>query len=219
MDRLIALAQANFFKDLSPESRKALADICFLREVKKRELLFAEGDKGHSLYLLSRGDVQLYKSAPNGAEIVIKLIRPGEVFAEVVLFELDRFPVSAVALSDSAVFLLPRREIHHLLEREDFRSDFIAMLMRKQRYLAQRLYEMGTSDVEARFFQFLRDRFGPQRVIQLDLSKKDVAAAIATTPESLSRLIQRLGADGVLTWRGKTLEWTGDHAKGGPHVA
>ena len=93
MDPLLILAQANFFKELSPESRKALADIAISREVKKRDLLFAEGDKGHSIYLLNRGTIQLFKTAPDGAEIVIKLIQPGEVFAEVILVEQDRYPV------------------------------------------------------------------------------------------------------------------------------
>ncbi|OGV47076.1 MAG: hypothetical protein A2X46_09910 [Lentisphaerae bacterium GWF2_57_35] len=213
MDWLITLAQANFFKDLSPESRKALAEIAISRDVKKRELLFAEGDKGHSIYLLNSGTVQLFKTAPDGNEIVIKLIQPGEVFAEVVLVEQDRYPVSAVALTDCVLFLFPRRDLHRLLEREDFRNDFIAMLMRKQRYLAERIYDLSTRDVEERLFRFLREHYGTRTDIRLTLSKKDIAAAIGTTPETLSRLIQKLSEKGVLSWQGKEIELIGDKAK------
>ena len=205
MDRIAVLSQAHFFKDLSEDGRKALADIAILREVKKRTLLFAEGDKGHSMYLLNRGDIQLFKAAPDGSEVVIKLIQPGEVFAEVVLFERDRYPVSAMALSDSMIFLFPRQDVHRLLAREDFRNDFIAMLMRKQRYLAERIVDLTSRDVETRLFRFFEERFKGQKDIRLTVSKKDVAAAIGTTPETLSRLIQKLGHAGVLTWEGKEI--------------
>lgn len=43
------------------------------------------------------------------------------------------------------------------------------------------------------------------RSIELDISKKDFAAAISTTPESLSRLITRLSGDGAIEWKGRTL--------------
>ncbi len=205
MDRLIALGQANFFKGLSDDSRKALADICIAREVRRREILFAEGDPGHSIYLLDRGDVQLFKTAPDGAEVVIKVVAPGEVFAEVILFEQARYPVSAMTLTESRIFIFPRKDIHRLLTREDFRNDFIAMLMRKQRYLAERIYDLSTRDVEERFQRFLDERYRGQTVIAMGMSKKDVAAAIGTTPETLSRLIQRLEAEGALTWQGREI--------------
>jgi CRP-like cAMP-binding protein len=42
-------------------------------------------------------------------------------------------------------------------------------------------------------------------LIQTKLSKKDFAAAIGTTPETLSRLILRLKKEGRIEWEGKTI--------------
>ena len=109
------------------------------------------------------------------------------------------------AVANAEVLVFPREGIHRLLAEEDFRSDFIAMLLAKQRYLTERIQELTTKDVEERFFAFLRNQYGEQELIKTPLSKKDIAAAIGTTPESLSRLIQRLTDEGIIDWQGKEI--------------
>ena len=195
-----------FFKGLSEVHRRELADICTIRAVKKRDYLFHEGEKGSSMFLLIGGNVQLHKNTEDGREVVIRVIKPGDVFAEVVLFEKERYPVSARAVTDAEVLLFPRAGIHRLLAEEHFRNDFIALLMAKQRYLAERIQQLTTQDVEHRFFTFLRSQYGEKEIIQTPLSKKDIAAAIGTTPESLSRLIQRLSDDEIIAWQGKEIK-------------
>ena len=56
------------------------------------------------------------------------------------------------------------------------------------------------------FFLFLRDHYGAVAAITPSLSKKDIAAAIGATPESLSRLILRLQKRKVIDWKGKELK-------------
>lgn len=202
------LAESNFFKDLSRDSLKALGSICSVRELKKRAYLFREGEPGKAIYLLRRGALQLHKTAPDGSEVVIKIVQPSEVFAEVVLFERESYPVTAVALAPSEVIVFPRADVHLLLNTLSFRNDFIAMLMRKQRYLAERIVQQQAHDVESRLLWFLQEQFGNQKVVTLPISKKDVAAAIGTTPETLSRLLLKLKKRRVLTWNGKTLTRT-----------
>jgi CRP/FNR family transcriptional regulator len=199
------LAESNFFKDLSRDTLKALATIASMKELKKRDILFREGEVGRAIYLLKRGAIQLHKATPDGNEVVIKIVQPSEVFAEVVLFERESYPVTAVALSSSDVIIFPRAEVHQLLNTLSFRNDFIAMLMRKQRYLAERIVQQQAHDVEGRFLWFLKEQFGSQKVVTLPFSKKDLAAAIGTTPETLSRLILKLRKRKVLSWTGKTI--------------
>jgi CRP-like cAMP-binding protein len=199
------LAQSNFFKDLSLESQKQLASIGSLKDLKKRALLFRERDPGHAIYLLRRGAIQLHKTTPDGGEVVIKVVQPSEVFAEVVLFERENYPVTATALVASELIVFPCNDVHILLATPSFRNDFIAMLMRKQRYLAERLVQQSAHDVETRLLWFLKEQYGDQKVVQIAISKKDVAAAIGTTPETLSRLISKLKSRKILTWCGKTI--------------
>jgi CRP-like cAMP-binding protein len=205
MKMQLYINQSPFFKGLSEENRNELAVIGKVKEVKKRDYLFHEGDKGGSMFLLASGNIQLHKNTEDGREVVIRMIKPGDVFAEVVLFEKERYPVSARAVTQADVLIFPREGIHRLLAEEGFRNDFIAMLMAKQRYLTERIQELTTKDVEHRFFTFLRSQYGEQEIIKTPLSKKDIAAAIGTTPESLSRLILRLHDDQIIDWQGKEI--------------
>ncbi len=209
MDITAILSQLNFFQGLGEASRRALAEVCIPRDVAKGEVLFREGDEGHSVYVCNRGRVRLHKMAPDGTEVVIKVVRPGATFAEVVLFERERYPVTATAIEPCGLFLIPRREVRALLRRDDFRDDFIGMLMRKLRHLAERVPMLTTTDVEARLFHFLDEQFGSAPSVQSGLTKKEVAAAIGTTPETLSRLLARLDEEGRLQWSGRTIRRTG----------
>jgi CRP/FNR family transcriptional regulator len=197
--------QSPFFKGLAEAPRRELSSICKVHRMKKRGYLFHEGEPGSSMFLLTEGNIQLHKNTEDGREVVIRIVKPGEVFAEVVLFERERYPVSARAVADSAVLVFPKAGIHRLLAEEGFRNGFIAMLMAKQRYLAERIQELSTKDVEYRFFAFLRSHYGEKEHFHIPLSKKDIAAAIGTTPESLSRLILRLHEEKTIDWQGKQL--------------
>jgi CRP-like cAMP-binding protein len=199
------LENIDFFKGVSKKSRQALADICISKSLKKNELLFSEGDAGQSLYILVTGSIRIFKSAPNGRDTIIKVAQPGELFAEVVLFERETYPATAAALKTSTVYVLPKRRFHALLDAPDFRNDFILMLMKKQRYLADRLHALSSLDVEERFIRFLVEHFGKKNEYFMALSKKDLASAIGTVPETLSRLLARMQREGKLAMKGKSI--------------
>ena len=205
MDIQALLEQSDFFRTISASGRGAIAAICIPKVLRRREMLFMEGDQGHSMFLMAQGAVQLFKTSAAGKEVVIKLVRPGEIFGEVVIFEQELFPVSACALTPAQVFLLPKRQFDCLLEGEGFRREFIAMLLAKQRYLADQIFRLSALDVEQRFFHFLRDQYGEREEYLIDVTKRDAAAAIDALPETLSRLLLKLRDEGTVQWDGEHL--------------
>jgi CRP/FNR family cyclic AMP-dependent transcriptional regulator len=201
MNTYLMIDQARFFEGICRASKEALADLCMPWDRQKKSVLFHEGEAGEAMFLLARGRVGLHKMTPDGREVVIKVIKPGEVFAEVILFEEKIYPVTAVALTEVLVFKLSRRDLLGLLRQEDFRNDFIAMLLRKQRYLADKIRQLTSQDVEARLRAFLREQYGERERITAEINKKQLASAIGTAPETLSRLLLELKRRRLLTWK------------------
>jgi CRP-like cAMP-binding protein len=201
MDIYRILDQARFFEGISRSSKELLAKFCMPIERPKHATLFREGEPGEAMYLLARGRVSLHKLSPDGHETVIKVIKPGEVFAEVIIFEQKFYPVTAVTLTDILAFKLSRRDLRDLLRQEDFRNDFIATLLRKQRYLADKIQQMTSQDVEQRLRAFLREQYGERELIHAEINKKQLASSIGATPETLSRLLQDLKQRKCLTWK------------------
>lgn len=194
------LEKADFFATLCPYSKDSLATICELHKFKKKNFLFHENDQGKAIFLLVEGIIQLCKYTAAGKETVIKIVQPGEIFGEVILFEQDTYPVTAIALSDALLLEIPKKGIHQLLDKADFRNDFIAALMNKQRYLTRQISYLSSYDLEERLRLFLLEHYGQKSEIDCSLSKKDMAAALGATPESLSRLFARLKQAGNLIW-------------------
>jgi CRP-like cAMP-binding protein len=79
------------------------------------------------------------------------------------------------------------------------------MLLSKQRYLAEQIFRLSALDVEQRFFHFLREQYGEREEYLIDVTKRDVAAAIDALPETLSRLLLKLRDEGVAQWEGENL--------------
>ena len=110
-----------------------------------------------------------------------------------------------MAVTESRLFALGRGQFNDLLDNPDFRREFMGFLMKKQRYLTQRILYLTAFDLEERFFRFLQERYGKHYFYEITLSKKDFASAMGTIPETFSRLIQRLGKRGLIEWKGNSL--------------
>jgi CRP/FNR family transcriptional regulator len=199
VDISLLLDHSEFFRGITPANKAALAAICVPRTLSKREMLFVEGDRGDAMYILASGNVQIYKSGPSGKESAIKTIGPGEIFAEVILFEQNVYPASAIALKKSLAYSIDKRLFLRLLADERFRNDFMRLLMQKQRYLISRIHDLTSGSVETRFIRFLEEQYGRRRDYRLLIPKKDIAQAIGATSETFSRLINRMQKDGTMT--------------------
>ena len=199
------LVKTPFFLGFSAKNLETLVGITQSRTVAKKEVLFFEGTEGNFFCLLLGGMVQLSKSTAEGKDVVIKLIQPGEIFGEVILFEQDEYPVTATALAESNIGIIPKDKFVKLLDDREFRDEFIRILIGKQRYLAEQIKYLTAHDVEDRLFNFFYHQYKGAHEFECELSKKDLAATIAATPETLSRLILRLTNEGKLKWEGKKI--------------
>lgn len=200
------LGKNDLFRDMEPSSLERLGAHSARLRLTAGDVLFVEGANGTAFYLAEDGTIRLSKSGMDGQEITVRLVQAGEIFAEVILFENPTYPVNAVALTNSTVVSIPREIFLSMLDEKAFRNRFIANIMRKQRYLAERIRYLTTFDVEQRFFLFLNERYGKRGTYRIELPKKDISAAIGTIPETFSRLIQRLKRQGLLEWEGQDLK-------------
>lgn len=200
-----ALAKADYFRQLPPDYLTRLASICWLKKLKKRELLFSEGQEGFGFFLLLKGAIKVFRTSEAGKEVVIRLIKPGEVFGEVILFEEKIYPANARAIQDSTVLIIPKKQIYELLEKKPFRHAFIGMLFKKLHYLNQRLFMLTLQNVPERFFSFLITQYGKRDQYVINISKKEIAETLGIKPETFSRLLAELQRQEKIAWHKKQL--------------
>ncbi len=194
------IKQVAFFKNIPTTLLQTLVTHSKILQCKNREMLFHEQESGERFFFLLDGAVKLYKSNDAGKEVTIKMVQPGELFAELIIFEDNKYPVSAMAIKKSEILAIHRDQFRVLLEDTQIRDRFITSLMQRMRYLTQRLKHVQTEDVRTRFLRFLIEKYGIEQQYIIEISKKEIAYSIGTIPETFSRMVKALVAEEKITW-------------------
>ncbi len=110
-DELRALPSP-FFRSLADADLLVLGSAMAQRDYPAGQIVLLEGAASSVLYVVQAGRVKLFKtSARGGREQVLGLVRPGEMFNEVAVFDEGPNPASAQAIEKSRLFMLRRREL------------------------------------------------------------------------------------------------------------
>lgn len=202
----ITIDKVSPYSGLGTEHQKLLAAASGYHTVEKNQVIFVEGERTNAICVLLEGEVRLVKFAPNGHEIPIRIMRPGETFAEATLFSSNRYPVTAIASSPGRYATVTHTAVMEFLEDTMFRNELLASFMERMKLLTEQIVLYSNCTLEERLFNYLLRRYGKSSTYTLDDSKKEVARNIEIAPETLSRLIKRLSNDRIITWSGHKLE-------------
>ncbi len=203
-----ALAQCALAFGLSPADRERLVRLAAARTLRKGQLLFSEGEPAAAMFLVVEGLVKIFKLAPDGREKVLNVFPAGETLAEAALFGEGRYPASAQAVGLACVAGFPRQPLLQLLrDHPELSFRMLAGMSVKLKILGQRIEELTFQSASVRLTSYLlaemEARQRPQ--LRLDLSKRDLAAFLGMTPETLSRLLASLREAGAIEVRGRLL--------------
>lgn len=203
MSSLNILNKSHLFQGLDENSLHLIFERCgSISHCSKETYLFHEGDIGEYFYILLKGKVQISRSSADGSLVVLKTILPFESFAEVILFENNKYPSTAFTLEDCSLFKINKFSFIQILFNEKIALSFIANLMRKLRYLTQKIELLNNADVSERFFHFLESHYEKKENITIQESKKEIAYSIGTIPETLSRTLLKLKTKGIIiSWK------------------
>jgi CRP/FNR family transcriptional regulator, dissimilatory nitrate respiration regulator len=167
------------------------------------EALFLQGDKARGLYVLRSGRVKVFISSPQGRQQILHLAGPGESVGEVAVFCGETYPATAEALARTEVLVIPKQALLEMIIQEpETAMAFLAGLSRRLREFANRIADLSLLDVSGRLASYLlyqsRDQ-PPEQPVSLGMSKAQLASLLGTVPETLSRALQRLARDHLIS--------------------
>lgn len=206
LDPVEALRRVPFFAALPVEDLRTLARHCVVRQLVRDEMLFAEGDPCEGLLIVQSGTVKLFKMADSGREQILAVERAGSTVAELPLFDGGAFPASAVAVEESTLLFLPKREFLDLCRgNSGVAFAVIKTLASRFRYLTSLVEELSLKEVSHRLARFLRDRALASGVrtrrgveFPLDESNQEIGAEIGTVRDLVSRNLRRFVDRGII---------------------
>jgi CRP/FNR family transcriptional regulator len=206
LDPVETLRRVPFFAVLPPEELKALASHCVVRRVIKDEMLVGEGDPCEGLFVVQSGAIKLFKMAENGREQILVIERAGSTVGELPIFDGGNFPASVVAVDDSTLLFLPKREFLELCRRNsEVAFALIRSLAWRFRYLTSLVEELSFKEVSHRLARFLRDRalksgVRTKRGLEFPLQEtnQEIGAEIGTVRDLVSRNLRRFVDRGII---------------------
>jgi len=203
------LRQIELFRDLTEDGLHQLASITLRRSFGEKETVFTEGTEVETIWFVAGGLVKTFKTDESGRERIVSILREGDMFPHTVLFGDQPYPASAETIAPSVLLAMPKRAFEYFLERHPGPMRRIVRAMSdKIVELQKRLQEAGAFDALDRGLRFLADlaehcgeRRGGAIHIRMHLTHQDIANAIGTSRETVSRMLNRLKREGVLEAR------------------
>ena len=163
------------------------------------DALFRHSQPAERFFFLREGLIKLFRLSPEGDEKIIEIMRPGETFAEAVMFmgAKGRYPVNAEAVSESRVYAFDQKSFLNLLsESSDASLGLLASMSRRLHMLVNQIESLTLQNATYRLVAYLLEEI-PRDVktspeVQLTTPKGVIASRLASQPETLSRILAKL---------------------------
>ncbi len=201
------LKKIDLFKNLSDEELKELEAYLVTGNYRKKEDIFSEGDQPEWFYIVSKGKVKITKLSHEGKEIILEIISPADIFGGVAVIRGFPYPANAVAMEDSEVIKISRRNLMRLVDRFPNLMYCIALqLGDRMKSSYDSLKNIALERVEARIAALLlklSNKIGVETkegvLIDMRLTKQDVADMVGTTVETSIRTFSKFKKEGLVT--------------------
>jgi CRP-like cAMP-binding protein len=205
--RLEKLGMVPFFRGLDRETLQQVSKKFSASHFAASQPIYNEGEKAALLRVVVYGAVKLSRYTEDGKEILVDMLKPGEYFGSLNELGEDTYSESASAQSDACILSIRNREFRSILN--DHPSVALAVLditAEKLNTAREQIHHLTTLSVEKRIAQILVklcEKFGEEKsvgiLLQLPLSRKDLADMAGTSTETASRIMSRFQQEGIIT--------------------
>jgi CRP/FNR family transcriptional regulator len=172
------------------------------------QTIVVEGDPLNHYYRILSGTVRLYNAVSDGRRQVLDFLGSDECFG---LTGLDRFAYSVEAISPVTIVRYPRQRLDAVVEQS---PELAARLFRQaciELGQAQRqMLLLGRKSADEKIASFLLEMAErqaglgrPSDILDLPMSRQDIADHLGLTIETVSRTISRFKRSGVIVLTGR----------------
>ena len=201
------LEKISLFQNLKENELQTLVREAGELKFDNGSFLFYQDDPAERIFVLKSGRIKLYQLSTDGQQVLMRVMTPGMMFAAISLVEGAVYPVSAEAADDCKVLYWSQATLLGLMQRYPVLAlNAIKVLAGHVREFQDRYRELVTERVErrvARAVLRLANQTGVKTdegvLLNLPLSRKDLAEMSGTTLFTVSRILSQWEANGLVS--------------------
>lgn len=209
---LRSLTAVELFRGISESEAQKISRLCTEKRFPRGATVFSQGDPSHSLHVVKSGLVKLISLSEKGRETILHILKPDEIFGELLLSEESR-PFTAIAIEEALVTTISRDHFLRILFTVPIVArNFIRLLSKRlakvEKIMAESSHTWSYYRLAKVLLQ-LSEQYGEEvsagTLIQLRLTHEDLANLIGTTRETVTTQLNRFTRMGFLNRQARRL--------------
>jgi CRP/FNR family transcriptional regulator, cyclic AMP receptor protein len=178
------------FADLDEASLGRIASAAAVRELRRGDVLFREGDEPDQLYVVDSGRIAIANRSPDGRESVMALMERGDLFGEMGLLDGLGRSAEARALEPSVVLAIPYEPVRTVYEEQpQLLWAMVALLAGRLRSMDVALADSVFLDVTGRTAKRLLEMADGEDDFVLPVTQEELAGMVGASRERVNKAI------------------------------
>lgn len=198
--KLWYLENFNLFEGLAESKMQELEKITTMQETAKNHPIYFAQEPSNSIFFLKKGRVKLSRISPDGKEMIIALVNPGEVFGELSILDVSDRNDFATTLNDSLICAISKDDFKVFLEKSPELNIKVSRLIGfKLRKFSERIEELVFKDANQRVVSFILNlaeehgkKIGDEYFVKPFLKHQDIAKLTACSRQTVNSILTDL---------------------------
>lgn len=201
------LSEVDIFRDLTPQDFAEMDRTLTLVTTPAGRIFYSPEDESEVLFILKKGQVQLYRISPQGKKLIIGTLGPGTIFGEMSFIGQGMQDSFAEAVEDCVICVMSREDLERLLlKKPQIALRLLEALGQRLQEMETRLEDLAFKSVPSRLASLLLRLSKEQGGTITGLTHQDLADTVGTYRETATAVLNQFRALGILALRRKRIE-------------
>lgn len=197
--QLDLIKNSPYFKGLKPAELEFIKGLLSEKSYNRGEMVFFDGETAQALYFVVSGAVKIFKTSVDGKEQILDIIKPGESFNDVPIFDNGLTPVSAQAMGPVSLYEISKNAIDTIIYKYPLvAGNVINVLAGRVRNLVSLVEDLSFRTVLGRVAKILLDNAADGKSPGPRLTQQEMAAMAGTAREVVGRSLKTLEEDEII---------------------
>lgn len=192
------------FQGLPEDVQEKIVSQALHEDYKKGRVLFRQGEKCDSIFIIRQGKVKLSYIDADGKEIIIDIMVDGELIGDNLFLQKKDYEYDAVCISDVKICQIRRRDYENVLKNNPILAlNLIYSMSSKIKDQEEKIRILSENDAKKRLAIYLLSRSTRTKGRDIKLSVEEIAGSINLRTETVSRKIKELIDEGYIERSGQ----------------
>jgi CRP-like cAMP-binding protein len=182
-------------------------------QYKAHQTIFYEGNCPYGVFCVFDGKIKIFRTDPEGHQHIVRLAGPGDILGYRALLAHENYEATAETIEDATICFFDKSTFFQILESHPTTCFQILAKLSKELGASEnhtvRIAHKNIRERLAELFLIFHQKYGKKEdsgtLLDIHLSREELAELIGTTQESVIRTLSDFKDEGLISLKGKLI--------------